>query len=124
MKLKILIVDDNEEIRALLHATLDLAGAFELHEAHDGPGALAMMETLAPNLVLMDIMMPGEFDGVEACRRIKAAGGASAPKVVLISAKPVDQIKEQAKTCGADLFIAKPFGPAQLVEAITALYRA
>ena len=123
MKLKILIVDDNVEIRALLHATLDLADAFEVHEAFDGPSAVALMDSLAPNLVLMDIMMPGQFDGVEACRRIKAAGGTNAPKVVLISAKPLDQIKADAKTCGADLFIAKPFGPAQLVDSLKALYR-
>ncbi len=105
MKLKILIVDDNEEIRALLHATLDLAGAFEVHEAFDGTAAVALTASLGPNLVLMDIMMPGPIDGVEACKQIKAAGGASAPKVVLISAKPLDQIEAAAKACGADLFI-------------------
>ncbi|MCV2371057.1 response regulator transcription factor [Roseateles oligotrophus] len=126
MKLKILIVDDNEEIRALLHATLDLADAFEVHEARDGPAAVALAATLNPNLVLMDIMMPGAFEGDEACRQIKAAAAAAGreiPKVILISAKPLDQIKADAKTCGADLFIAKPFGPAQLVDTISNLYR-
>ena len=126
MKLKILIVDDNENIRALLHATLDLAGAFDVHEALDGPAAVALAATLQPNLVLMDIMMPGAFEGDEACRQIKAAAlaaGIAVPKVILISAKPVDQIRADAQTCGADLFITKPFGPAQLVDAISNLYR-
>ena len=126
MKLKILIVDDNEDIRSLLHATLDLAGAFEVHEARDGPAAVALAASLQPNLVLMDIMMPGGFEGDEACRLIKtaaAAAGIEVPKVILISAKPLDQIKASVKTCGADLFIAKPFGPAQLVDTISNLYR-
>ncbi|MCV2350521.1 response regulator transcription factor [Paucibacter sp. Y2R2-4] len=122
-KKKVLIVDDNADILALLHATLDLAEVFEVHEARDGTAAVAAVATLQPEIVLMDIMMPGPIDGVEACRQIKAAGGDAAPKVVLISAKPVDQIKEGAKSCGADLFIAKPFGPVQLVESLTALYR-
>ncbi|MEJ6004701.1 response regulator [Paucibacter sp. AS339] len=122
-KKKILIVDDNTDILALLHATLDLADAFEVFEARDGSAAVEAAASVKPEIVLMDIMMPGPIDGVEACRQIKAAGGDEAPKVVLISAKPVDQIKESAKACGADLFIAKPFGPVQLVASLTALYR-
>ena len=83
---KILIVDDNPDIRALLHATLDLAQSFEIHEAIDGVTAVEMARSLKPDLVLMDIMMPGEFDGLEACRRIKqvAGEGEVAPKVLLV----------------------------------------
>ncbi|MFY7864191.1 response regulator transcription factor [Roseateles sp.] len=122
-KKKVLIVDDNADILALLHATLDLADMFEVFEASDGTTAVALAASLKPEMVLMDIMMPGAIDGLEACRQIKAAGGDAAPKVVLVSAKPVDQIKEGAKASGADLFIAKPFGPVQLVASLTALYR-
>ncbi|MCV2361924.1 response regulator transcription factor [Paucibacter sp. DJ1R-11] len=121
---KILIVDDNPDIRALLHATLDLAQSFEIHEAIDGVTAVEIARSLKPDLVLMDIMMPGEFDGLEACRRIKhqAGDGEMAPKVLLISAKPRDQVRQQLEDVGADLFMAKPFGPIQLVECIQALF--
>ncbi len=119
---KILIVDDSEDIRELLRLTMELAASFEIHEAIDGPSALVAVESLHPDLVLMDIMMPGPFDGVEACRRIKEQFGAKAPKVVLVSAKPESVIQEAVAACGADLFIRKPFGPATLVEKLSKLY--
>ncbi len=119
---KILIVDDHEDIRTLLRLTLGLANAFEIHEAADGPAALAAVQTLQPDVLLLDIMMPGPFDGIETCRRVKAAGGAKAPKVVLVSAKPEADIRTAMADCGADLYITKPFGPVTLVEKLNQLY--
>ncbi|MDT9000781.1 response regulator transcription factor [Paucibacter sp. APW11] len=118
---KILIVDDHADIRDLLRMTLDLAQSFDIHEAKNGQEAVDIAATLKPDLVLMDIMMPGPFDGIEACRRIKAQGGA-AIKVILVSAKPAEEIRQAVKEAGADLFMSKPFGPLQLVDSITALY--
>ncbi len=119
---KILVVDDSEDIRELLRLTMELASGFEVHEAVDGASAVAAVGALKPDLVLLDIMMPGEFDGAEACRRIKATYGAAAPKVVLVSAKPESAIQEAVAACGADLYIRKPFGPATLVERLSSLY--
>jgi DNA-binding response OmpR family regulator len=119
---KILIVDDNEDIRSLLKLTLELANAFEIYEAADGPSAVEAVDTLKPDLMLLDIMMPGPFDGVETCKRVKAAGGAAAPKVILVSAKPEADILAAVKEAGADLYIAKPFGPATLVAKLNQLY--
>lgn len=118
----ILIVDDNADIRDLLRMTLDLAQSFTIHEAQDGLSAVAAAAELQPDLVLMDIMMPGEIDGAEACKRIKQAAGAKAPKVILVSAKPTEEIKAAVAASGADLFMNKPFGPLQLVDRIMALY--
>lgn len=118
---KILIVDDHEDIRRFLRLTLELANAFEIHEAVDGPSALAAAAELQPDVLLLDIMMPGPFDGIETCRRLKAAGGAHAPKVVLVSAKPEADIRAAVQACGADLYIAKPFGPVTLVETLNQL---
>lgn len=122
---KILIVDDNPDIRALLHATLDLAQSFEIHETTNGVAAVELARSLKPDLVLMDIMMPGEFDGLEACRRIKqlSLDHGQPPKVLLVSAKPRDQLRQQLEEVGADEFMAKPFGPAQLVACIMALFQ-
>ncbi|WIV97199.1 response regulator transcription factor [Kinneretia aquatilis] len=122
---KILIVDDNPDIRALLHATLDLAQSFEIHEATNGVTAVEQAAIIKPDLVLMDIMMPGEFDGLEACRRIKqlSLDHGLPPKVLLVSAKPRDQVRQQLDEVGADEFMAKPFGPAQLVACIMALFQ-
>lgn len=118
---KILIVDDNQDIRALLRCALETVEGFELLEASDGPAALAAVVALQPDLVLMDIMMPGAFDGLEACRRIKASEDGPVPKVILVSAKPEAEARPLAEAAGADLFVAKPFGLFSLVEWLSSL---
>lgn len=119
---KILIVDDHADIRDLLRMTLELAQSFEMAEAVNGEAAVAEAERLKPDLVLMDIMMPGAIDGIEACRRIKALPGGDQIKVILVSAKPAEDVRQAVKDAGADLFLSKPFGPLQLVDSIGALY--
>jgi len=120
---KILIVDDQKEIRDLLRMTLELAQSFDIHEAHDGKDAVEKAAGLQPDLVLMDVMMPGEIDGLEACRRIKAAAAPGmAPNVLLVSAKPLSELAPHLQTAGADSFMPKPFGPLQLVTHIRDLY--
>lgn len=119
---KILIVDDQAEIRELLHETLDLSQSFEIMEAVDGLGAVELADTMRPDLVLLDIMMPGPIDGVEACRCIKAIRADGTPKVILVSAKLEHDLRQAAVEAGADLYLCKPFSPLQLVDHISALY--
>ncbi len=120
---KILIVDDQNEIRDLLRMTLELAQSFTLAEAGTAAEALAKVKTEQPDLILMDVMMPGGMSGLEACRQIKqAAATGAAPKVVIVSARPFSDMQAEFEASGADLFIAKPFGPIQLVQGIMSLY--
>lgn len=120
---KILIVDDQHEIRDLLRMTLELAQSFSLIEAATAAEALEQANKEQPDLILMDVMLPGGMSGLEACRQIKERGTPGAtPKVVIVSARPFADMKAEYEASGADLFIAKPFGPIQLVQGISSLY--
>ncbi|MGM9514917.1 response regulator [Roseateles sp. DB2] len=120
---KILIVDDQDEIRDLLRMTLELAQSFALSEASNAADALAQVRRDCPDLVLMDVMLPGGMSGLEACRQIKQMPEARpTPKVIIVSARPFEDLRAEFEASGADLFIAKPFGPIQLVQGISSLY--
>ena len=68
---KILIVEDQPDIRKLIRMTLEFED-HEIHEATDGAFGLRMASAVGPDLMLLDVMMPGELDGLQACQRIKA----------------------------------------------------
>lgn len=121
--LKILIVDDQAEIRELLRLTLQLAQSFEILEAQSAQQAIELVREQGPDLVLLDIMMPGELDGLSACAAIKQLPGRSATRVILVSSKPFAEIESEFRRVGADLFLPKPFGPSQLVQGIASLYQ-
>ncbi|MEO3715397.1 response regulator [Roseateles flavus] len=120
---KILIVDDQHEIRELLRMTLELAQSFSISEAGTAAEALERVRHDGPELVLMDVMLPGGMSGLEACRLIKQMPEARpTPKVIIVSARPFEDLRAEFEASGADLFIAKPFGPMQLVQGISKLY--
>ena len=68
---RILIVEDQADIRDLIRMSLE-HGDFEIHEAEDGDQGLQMAQRLAPDLVLLDVMMPGQLNGLAVCKRLKA----------------------------------------------------
>lgn len=120
---KILIVDDQHEIRDLLRMTLELAQSFTLSEAGSAAEALDLVSRDRPDLILMDVMLPGGMTGLDACKLIKKMPGPQpAPKVIVVSARPFEDLRAEFEASGADLFIAKPFGPLQLVQSIGRLY--
>lgn len=109
----ILIVDDQAEIRRLITLTLDY-GVYELHEACDGTSALRLSSALKPDLVLLDVMMPGEFDGYQVCTQIK--NSAAPPAVVLLTARGQLVDRANGEQAGCDAYLTKPFSPLQLIE--------
>lgn len=115
MQHNILIVDDNGDLRKLLRLTL-ASSHYRLHEAADGLQALAMANAIRPQLVLLDVMMPGAVDGYEVCRRIKTDAALRGARVMLITARSQQQDLLTAQEVGADRFLAKPFSPIALVE--------
>lgn len=117
---RLLIVDDQPEIRNLLALTLD-ADNYELHHANNWVTALAMTRAIKPDLVLLDVMMPGEFDGLEVCRRIKADKELSSTIVMIISARSQVADKQQGMESGADDYLTKPFSPLMLMEKVSML---
>ena len=83
---RILIVEDQVDIRELVSMTLELED-YDVHEAENGDQGLVAAQALAPDLMLLDVMMPGSIDGIEVCRRLKADARTRKIKIIILSAK-------------------------------------
>lgn len=114
---KVLIVDDQVDIRRMIH--IALSDSFELLEAEDAITALAMIREHKPDVVLLDIMMPGYMDGLQALEIIRADPQIKHTRVIMVSAK--GQVSDYAlgMQMGANAYFVKPFSPIQLLAAIT-----
>lgn len=117
---RILMVEDQPDIRKLIRMALEFE-AWEGHEAEDAVAGVEAAKRLKPDVVLMDVMMPGAFDGLEACRRIKADPQLAGVRVVVISAKGLATDVQTAREAGADEYLFKPFSPLELIDTIERL---
>ena len=117
-KTKILVVDDEESLRTLLSISLSHKG-FEVFTAEDGPSGLKIFESFHPDLIVLDIMLPG-FDGLELLSKIRQR---SEVYVIMLTAKTEETDKIVGLTVGADDYMAKPFSPRELVARIKAAFR-
>ncbi|HWC14089.1 MAG TPA: response regulator [Actinomycetota bacterium] len=115
---RVLVVDDDDEIRRLVGLCLEAAG-FDVIEAYDGDEALDAVVNEAPDVVVLDVMMP-RLDGMEVCRRIRANLETRAISVVLLSARTSSTDKMAGFRAGADDYMTKPFDPEELVERVKA----
>ncbi len=113
----VLVVDDDERIRELLRVTLELAG-YSVREAASGELALLSIEERVPELVLLDVVMPG-LDGWQLLRRLEERHG-SIP-VIMFSGQVDDEAAAEAAAHGARGFIGKPFDPEHLLARATRL---
>jgi DNA-binding response OmpR family regulator len=116
---KILIVDDEEPITQLFRTVLSLFG-YEAVEVFSGSEALGVVAQESPDLVILDVAMPG-MDGLEVCRRLKAASQTKSIPVLMISALALEQDRKLALEAGADGFLFKPFHPESVVAEIDRL---
>ncbi|MEK8051557.1 response regulator [Ideonella sp. DXS22W] len=117
---RVLIVDDQPDIRRLIRMTLE-EEPFELQEAADGDEALAVVAAWRPDLILLDVMMPGRHDGLQVCASVRADPALAATRVVLLSARADGGDREAGRAAGADEYLTKPFSPLQLLETIDRL---
>jgi DNA-binding response OmpR family regulator len=115
----VLVADDDADILRLVELNLQLAG-FEVVTARDGPTALAKTVAVQPDLVLLDVLMPG-IDGYAVCARIRADATLAAVRVMIVTANYVSADVEAARRAGADDFLVKPFDPAVLLDKAKAL---
>jgi two-component system phosphate regulon response regulator PhoB len=117
---RLLIVEDQPDIRKLISMTLEFSD-FEVHEAEDGSSGLQLVERIRPVIVLLDVMMPGELDGIQVCERIKKNPHTAHIKVVLLTARGQKTDLEIGKKAGCDAYLVKPFSPLQLIDTIEQL---
>ena len=116
---RILVVDDDEGLRALLRATFEGADV-EVSEARDVDGASRSIARSRPDVVILDIAMPG-IDGLTFCRSLKAQSSTSDIGVVLLTGSIQGDGERQAREAGADAFLRKPFSPLDLLSVVEAV---
>ena len=115
---KILIAEDNENIRELISVTFTGLSGYDVIEVDSAEKAIEATKTYKPDLVLMDVMMPGPIDGIEATRIIKNDSDTSGIVIIILTAKGQKQDIEVGKEVGADDYIIKPFSPGELIRRI------
>ena len=115
---KILVVDDDPQIRRVMRATLS-GHHYEVLEARNGEEALERFREEMPDLVLLDMNMPG-MDGLETCRLLR--NGSEAP-ILILSVRNTERDKVAALDAGADDYVSKPFGMEELLARIRAAMR-
>jgi len=114
MPKRILVADDDPTVREVLRLMLDLEG-HDVSVAADGHQALLLIAWTRPDLVVLDLAMPG-LSGLEVCRRIKH--GSNPPPVLVLSAMDGAEDERAARAAGADDYIRKPFSPPDLLATI------
>jgi DNA-binding response OmpR family regulator len=117
-RLRILVVDDDHDIRVLLRALLERAN-FVVDEADSGHGALERLSTEPPALVILDVGM-SDMDGYQTLERIRDV---SDVPVIMLTARTQELEKVRGLTAGADDYVAKPFGRQELLARVQALLR-
>jgi DNA-binding response OmpR family regulator len=117
----VLVADDDTDILRFVEINLRLEG-FQVVTARDGPDALAKAVAIRPDLVLLDVRMPG-MDGYTLCARIRADASLAAVPVVIVTANYGAAEVEAARRAGADDFLVKPFLPATLLDMAKTLLR-
>ncbi len=115
---KILIVDDQPEVRELVEVTLSV-GNYRILQASTGDEALALTRIERPDLVLLDVMMPNSsIDGFEVCRRIKSDPVLRETVVIMVTARGQEQDLQMGRAAGADGYFTKPFSPLELISKV------
>jgi two-component system cell cycle response regulator DivK len=116
MSKRILVIEDQADNRQILRDLLTSAD-FEVIEAVDGEAGLAAAAAHRPDLILMDIQLPG-LDGYEATRRLKADAALQAIPVIAITAYELNEAEDKARAAGCDAYMAKPISPRKLLAKV------
>ncbi len=118
-KIKVLVVEDEASIRSFITLNLEMAG-YEAGEAESGEEALDLLMPFLPDVVVLDLMLPG-INGLEVCQHIREAVPESL--IIMLTAKGQDTDKIMGLELGADDYMVKPFNPFELIARIKAMLR-
>jgi CheY-like chemotaxis protein len=121
-KKTILVVEDQADIRRLVRWSLEDAD-YVIHEAPNGNLGLQLARTVNPDLILLDVMMPGGIDGFEVCTQLRQDPILANTCVVMLTAKAAAVDRERGGAAGANAFLPKPFSPAKLLALVGALLK-
>ena len=123
MTIKVMLVDDEEGILALLTATLGNDGTYQLLLARDGNEALYVARREKPDILFLDIVMPN-MDGYAVCRELKRDPATAQIRVVMLTALAQEGDRERGLEVGAEEYLTKLFSPTALLEKVTMLLSA
>jgi two-component system cell cycle response regulator DivK len=116
MSKRILVVEDQEDNRQIIRDLLS-ATDYEVMEAESGEQGLESVAKQRPNLILMDIQLPG-MDGYEATRRIKADPALRSIPIIAVTSYALNGEEQKARAAGCDAYVPKPYSPRQLLAKI------
>src|SRR3954453_4288990 len=119
--MRILVVEDQDSIRRMIEALVRARGD-EVVAVSNGAKALEHCFVAPPDLVLLDLNLPGQYDGFEVCRRLRATAATATVPVVIISARDDLTARAQATEAGASGYYGKPFSPTALLKDIERLH--
>lgn len=120
--MRVLIVEDSDSIVRMIEALVTARG-YEVRSAASGARGIEEAIAWKPNVVLLDINLPGSFDGVAVCEKLRAAPETKETAIIIISAVNDDEVKRRASAAGATAFFEKPFSPLALLKEIESLMR-
>ncbi|HEX9618900.1 MAG TPA: response regulator [Polyangiaceae bacterium] len=118
--MRILVVEDQDSIRRMIEALVQARG-YDVTAVSSGAKAIDVALTSPPDLVLLDLMLPGQFDGFDVCRRLRSESATEKVPIMIISALDDDESRAKATEAGATAYYTKPFSPTALLKEINKL---
>jgi CheY-like chemotaxis protein len=118
--MRILVVEDQDSIRRMIEALVQARG-YQVTAVSSGAKAIDVALTDAPDIVLLDLNLPGQYDGFDVCERLRSDPTTRTVPVVIISAMDDDESRARATAAGATAYYTKPFSPIALLKEIDRL---
>ncbi len=118
--MRILVVEDQDSIRRMIEALVQARG-YEVTAVASGAKAIDVAMTAPPDIVLLDLNLPGQYDGFDVCQRLRSDPATRHVPVVIISAMDDDESRARATAAGATAYYTKPFSPIALLKEIDRL---
>ena len=117
MNQTLILVEDSGDVRKLLRITLGY-GLYRIHETDNATEALLLARSVRPDVMVLDVMLPGGVNGFQLCELIKRDESLRSTFVVMVTARGSEADLEEGRRCGADAHVVKPFSPAHLIQVI------